>query len=94
MSFQGIKPLKDAEGREIPLKTLKLYIMELSREVDVRYFYYRPDLDEWLVKWTTGCFIGETMAKYTLLSHPGDGKRIVFDRRCTYTETMETFFKA
>lgn len=49
MSFQGIEPPRDAEGREIPLSTKFLYYME-GKRFEVESFEYWPKCNDWFVR--------------------------------------------
>ena len=78
MSFQGVKPPKDAEGREIPLSTRVLYHLDGER-VDAYSFDYWPEYKEWHVKWSSDSLIDSDLASEMLLSPPDSWKQLEHD---------------
>ena len=78
MSFQGIEPPKDAEGREIPLSTKVLYHLD-GKRVKVDSFDYYPVLNEWFVRWCNIGFHDSEVTNEMLLFPPDSWELLEHD---------------
>ena len=87
MSFQGIEPPRDAEGREIPLNTKVLYHPDGER-VQVASFNYWPQTDELRV--VVFGFFGEYKTSDFFLSPPDSWKKLEDD---IYSAVMSEYLE-
>lgn len=78
MSFQGIEPPRDAEGREIPLSTKFMYHLDGER-VQVASFNYWPSYKEWHVQWFGGGLTDNEETSEMLLSPPDSWELLEHD---------------
>lgn len=89
MSFQGIKPPKDAMGREIPLDTKHMYCKDGER-VEVTCFDYFPVYGEWHVRWRVGFIQEHESTSEMLLSTPDSWERLEDD---IYSAVMSEYLE-
>lgn len=75
---QGVKPSKDAEGREIPLNTKALYKQD-GEKFKVDTFFYVPEYGEWLVSKSYEGATTSNLTREVLLSPPDSWEQLEHD---------------
>ena len=78
MSFQGVEPPRDAQGREIPLSTKVLYYLE-GKRFEVESFNYWPKYNDWFVRSSNEGIVSAIAADNVLLFPPDSWEQLEHD---------------
>lgn len=78
MSFQGVEPPRDAEGREIPLNAKVLYKQD-GEKLKVESFEYWPKYNDWFVRSRNEGIVSTIAASSVLLFTPDSWEQLERD---------------